>query len=454
MSKMPRLLLFTLLAMTAAGFGQTTEHFITIDGVQRRYLLHLPPQYGKAKPAPLIFMLHGGGGSPERTGTRDLSDFADPKGFIVVYPEGLTKGWNDGRIIRGRAQPDDVAFFSAMIDELVRAQNADPKRIYATGMSNGGFMSFRLACDLSDKIAAIAPVAGSVGVGLLPNCKPKRPVPVLMINGTDDPIVPFAGGAVARTHGRSYPVSQVVQFWRDFDGCGPVQKADVPDHDRGDRSTASYESCVGKDGSEVVNYTVDGGGHTWPGGPQYLPKFLVGRVNRDFNASEVIVEFFSRHALPDSPKTALLTLERVWCAGGRAHLVANGGSEKVIPPLKDQVDCESPQLSPDRRTAGWTALFDTCCQSYPIPLNVVVYRDGEGRSLSCNTMVWHWAFSDDGATVAIAAGPTHGVEQPVVYCRFDVATGKLLAEATDPPGGNELLPEWAVSLRAAWKKKQ
>src|SRR5579859_812579 len=116
--------LFLLLSLPAV--AQTTEHFITVGGVQRRYLLHLPPGYEPAKPAPVMFMLHGGGGTPERTGARDLPRYSDPKGFIVVYPEGLTKGWNDGRDIPGRDKPDDVAFFSAMIDELVRTQNADP----------------------------------------------------------------------------------------------------------------------------------------------------------------------------------------------------------------------------------------------------------------------------------------------------------------------------------------
>lgn len=295
-----RLLLFTSLALSLAASAQTTEHFITVDGVQRRYLVHEPPDRDLGRPAPLIFMLHGGGGSPERTGTRDLNAFADPKGFIVVYPEGLTKGWNDGRVIPGRAQPDDVKFFSVMIDELVRTQNADPRRIFATGMSNGGFMSFRLACDLADKIAAIAPVAGSMGEGSFPTCKPKRPVPVLMINGTKDPLVPYNGGAVARTHGRSYPVPDVMWFWRKVDHCQDMAStANLPDRDPHDGSTATKTWCTSITDAnvEVVNYTVEGGGHTWPGGPQYLPKFLVGRVNRDFNASEVIVEFFSRHSL-------------------------------------------------------------------------------------------------------------------------------------------------------------
>ena len=290
--------LLALLLLSSAVVAQTTEHFITVDGTQRRYLLHVPPGYDPTKPTPLIFMLHGGGSTPERSGTLDLPQYSDPKGFLVVYPEGLTKGWNDGRNIPGRAQPDDVAFFSAMIDELVHTQNADPRRIYATGMSNGGFMSFRLACDLADKITAIAPVAGSMGEGSFATCKPKRPVPVLMINGTADPLVHFEGGPVARRNGRSEPIQKVVDFWRNVDHCQDMATTTkLEDRDPNDDSTVTMTSCTSNAYAnvEVVNYTVTGGGHTWPGGAQYFPKALVGPVNRDFNASEVIVEFFAKH---------------------------------------------------------------------------------------------------------------------------------------------------------------
>jgi polyhydroxybutyrate depolymerase len=288
--------LLTLLLLRVAALPQTSEHFITVGGVQRRYLLHVPPDRKPGAPAPLIFVLHGGGSSPENASTVDIPQFSDGKGFLVVYPEGLTRGWNDGRDIPGRAKPDDVAFFAAMIDELVRTTNVDPKRIYATGMSNGGFMSFRLACDLADKLAAIAPVAGSMSEGSFATCKPERPISVLMINGTDDPLVHWEGGPVARGNGRSEPVPKVAEFWRKIDGCATeLQRGDVPDRDPNDGSTVRYERCAARDGVEVINYIVTGGGHTWPGGRSYAPKSLVGNLNRDFDASEVIVEFFARH---------------------------------------------------------------------------------------------------------------------------------------------------------------
>ena len=283
-------------AIAASCADNREEHFLRVDGLQRRYLLHLPPQrFGQAK-SPVILMLHGGGGTPEHTGSRDLETYGDPAGFLVVYPEGLKRSWNDGRLIQGRTY-DDVGFLSALIDELVAKYNADPKRVYVTGISNGGFMAFTLACRIPYKIAAIAPVAASMGVGAIEDCHPRSPVSVLMINGTADPLVKFEGGKVLRREGsEAEPVSKVVQFWR-TEVCGsdvPVARKKLPDTDPNDGSTVQVEQVSCRAGN-VRNYTVTGGGHTWPGGLQYLPKFIVGSVNRDFSASEEIVKFFEAH---------------------------------------------------------------------------------------------------------------------------------------------------------------
>jgi len=277
---------------------QTEEHYIKVNAEQRRYLLHVPPGRDAKKAAPLILMLHGGGATPEHPGAYDLSQAADPKGFLIAYPEGVNRAWNDGRINPERQKQDDVAFLSAVIDELVHTQNVDPKRVYATGISNGGFMSFRLACDLAEKIAAIAPVAGSMPQGGEANCRPSRPVSVLMINGTADTLVHYQGGQVGLRRPPSEPIPFVVNFWRkQICGgvAGPIVEHKVPDKDKTDNSTASYESCSGPSRAEMINYTVEGGRHTWPGGLQYAPKLFIGPVNRDFDASQVIVDFFTRH---------------------------------------------------------------------------------------------------------------------------------------------------------------
>ncbi len=251
----------------------------------------------------MVLLLHGGGGKPEGAAHDGQADAADAHGFVLVMPEGIDKGWNDGRLVKGHGN-DDVAFLSALIDAMVRDYGVDAKRVYSTGISNGGFMSFRLACDLSDKIAAIAPVAASMGEdaqsSALDECHPSHAMPVLMINGTKDPLIHFNGGEIGGTwlrgRGASVPVPQLVAFWRKQVGCSPViEKTDLPDRDKTDDSTVTREACHGRSGAEVINYTVVGGGHTWPGGTAYAPKALVGVVNRDFNASEVIFDFFSRH---------------------------------------------------------------------------------------------------------------------------------------------------------------
>ena len=286
-----------VIGASAADSRTAEEHFIKVDGIQRRYLLHLPPGWTQQTKAPLVLMLHGGGGTPEHTGARELDKYGDPKGFMIAYPEGLNRSWNDGRLIKGRPY-DDVGFLSALIDELVQKYNADPKRVYVTGMSNGGFMSFTLACRIPDKIAAIAPVVASMGPGAIEDCHPKRSIPVLMINGTADPLVKFEGGKVLRREGsEAEPISRVVAFWRN-QACGaakpPIKLERLPDLDPNDGSTVEIER-VPCPGGEIVNYTVKGGGHTWPGGIQYMPASIVGSLNRDFNASAAIVDFFSKH---------------------------------------------------------------------------------------------------------------------------------------------------------------
>ena len=282
-------------SMSAAAAAE--EHFIEHEGVQRRYLLHLPPNWARQTKASVIVMLHGGGSNPDRARTVGLDKYADPQGFIIVYPAGLNRGWNDGRPIKGRTA-DDVGFLSALIDQLAADYNADTKRIYATGMSNGGFMSFALACRLAEKVRAIAPVAGSMAVGSIGDCHPSRSVSVMMINGTADPLVKFEGGKVLGRQGsESEPISKVVDFWRRQE-CGTakakIEAQRLPDVDRQDDSTVEIER-VKCNGVAVTNYTVHGGGHTWSGGMQYAPRKLAGPVNRDFSASQAIVEFFAGH---------------------------------------------------------------------------------------------------------------------------------------------------------------
>jgi polyhydroxybutyrate depolymerase len=286
-------------ASTAAGDTLVT---LTSGGLPRDYLVHRPLAGAGKLPAVLVF--HGGGG--DAAGMARMTGFdqvADRHGFVAVYPDGYRRSWNDGRgpdTKAGRAGVDDVAFVSAVIDQLVADDNVDPGRVYVTGLSNGAIFSEELGCALSGKIAAIAPVAGPMPAADAPGCAPGRPMPVLEIHGTADPIVPYQGGVVAHTsgdlggpgHSPVLSAAATEQLWRAKDGCGPVATASLPNvADDGTSVTTESASCAG--GAVVELYTIAGGGHTWPDGPQYLPKLLVGPVSHQFDASAVIWQFFS-----------------------------------------------------------------------------------------------------------------------------------------------------------------
>ena len=280
---------------------------ITHDGLERTYHVHIGRSYNADSPTPLVIALHGGGGTGR--GMERLTGFnavADSEDFIVVYPDGIEKHWNDGRgIQKYRAHIeniDDVGFISALIGELSGEVNIDTTRVYVTGISNGGMMSHRLACELSDKITAISPVVSSVPVNMATVWEPSRSVPVLIINGTDDPLVPWEGGEIRigmSVHGDVLSVADTVKFWTDKNDCSMLPVVThLPDEAPTDGTSVRkevYAECT--DEVAVILYAVEGGGHTWPGGYQYLPEFIIGKTSGEFDATEVIWQFFSEHSL-------------------------------------------------------------------------------------------------------------------------------------------------------------
>jgi polyhydroxybutyrate depolymerase len=286
----------------------TFTRTIVVNGVERTYRIHIPPALPENITPALVYVLHGGGGTGEgMERTLTLGGFnvlADKYNFIVVYPYGIEKNWNDGR--KNVTDPaheqniDDVGFFSALIDNLTSEFNIDAKRIYVTGISNGAMMSYRLAFEIPEKIAAIAPVAGAIPTDLLTTNIFQLPVSVCAISGINDPLVPWDGGLVGfprNPRGTVISVPESVLFWVSHNNCSPIPySTDLPDIDPKDHTRVHRDIYSnGTNGTEVILYTIINGGHTWPDGYQYLPKALIGRTSRDINANEVIWEFFSTH---------------------------------------------------------------------------------------------------------------------------------------------------------------
>jgi len=294
------LLLTVLCGLSSVAMGwhdsRDAQKTLSVEGVAREYLLYVPASLRAGRMAPLVLVFHGGDGHARNMpGFTHFDRLADEQGFVVAYPEGVDRHWNDGR---GLSPADDVGFIRAMIAELERTQMIDAKRVFAAGISNGGFFSQRLACELAGTIAAVASVAATIPEPLASTCKPAQLISVMFIQGTRDPLVPIDGGPVARTHGRCISLAAASSFWRtqDRSTSAPVSTK-LPDKTH-DGTHVRRDAWAGQQNTEVVVYTIEGGGHTWPGGPQYLPKLLVGTVSHNLDATEEIWKFFQKHSLP------------------------------------------------------------------------------------------------------------------------------------------------------------
>ncbi|OGF63650.1 MAG: hypothetical protein A2Y62_02040 [Candidatus Fischerbacteria bacterium RBG_13_37_8] len=313
---MTKILQFLLMAMIMAELltcyahtdKQVVHGTILHNKIERTYIMYLPAPYDHTKFAPLIFALHGGGGTAEgmvKLTAGSFNRLADKEGFIIVYPQGVGRHWNDGRKgANDRAHKeniDDVGFISLLIDRLVTEWNINPARIYVTGISNGAGMSFMLACHLSKKITAIAPVALTMSEDMISLCSPKKSMPVAMIMGEKDPLVPWEGGEIRIgpiKRGKVISAQDSVQYWISHNKCSPKPKISyLQDKDPSDETRIrqeTYSECSAN--SNVIFYAVEGAGHTWPGGMQYLPKWIIGKTSYDIDAAELIWDFFKQHA--------------------------------------------------------------------------------------------------------------------------------------------------------------
>jgi polyhydroxybutyrate depolymerase len=290
-------LVLIALSMTACdspASGQTRGHLVS-SGERRSYLLYVPESYDPAQPTPLVLVFHGFAGWPgNQARVSQWNELADAEGFIVVYPSGTSfpKRWRtSGVSAQGKDAFIDVQFVSDLIDRLEAQYNIDPARIYASGISNGGGMSYLLACTLSDRIAAVGSVAGAY-IYPMSDCLPTRPVPMMVFHGDADQIVPYLGGP-SRSFDLPFPsIPQWVQMYAAFNKCQATPQQ--IDGLAVDVSGVYYGDCAAN--AEVVFYTIAGGGHSWPGGNP-LPVWITGQTSQGIDATRTIWQFFQRHPL-------------------------------------------------------------------------------------------------------------------------------------------------------------
>jgi polyhydroxybutyrate depolymerase len=268
-------------------FRDRNNGSIISSGDRREYLLYIPRGYDRTRPTPLVISMHGAGGFPVQQ--RDFSGWnrlAESQGFIVVYPAGADSAgprvWHEG--------PADVRFIADLIDKLEASYNIDPARIYANGLSNGGDMAFVLSCKLSDRIAAVGMV-GAAHLQPWSQCTDERPVPMIAFHGTADPMAPYLGG---RSWVVAEPLPSIPKWtakWARRNRCAPNPiNAPVAR----DVIRRAYPNCA--DDADVVLYTIEGGGHTWPGG-EPMPEWFVGATTHNIDATNEMWAFFRAHPL-------------------------------------------------------------------------------------------------------------------------------------------------------------
>lgn len=265
-------------------------HSAVIDGRTREWRIHLPPHYSQGEAVPLVVAFHGHGSSPARMARMTgLDTVADRLNFIVVYAKGVDRSWAAGvNSPADRAGVNDVAFARALLRLLEQRYSIDTGHIVFTGFSNGAHLIQLLGCRMSARIDAIVPVSGAPATSLQSDCHPARPLTVVAFHGTSDPIDPYMGGHIHLPGGGAIlPVPATLADWAKWDGCAPTPSA-AREQGKGvvrlDRT--DWTGC--REGVHVTLYRIGGGGHTWPGGPQYLPRLLIGRATHVIKASDVI----------------------------------------------------------------------------------------------------------------------------------------------------------------------
>ena len=302
--------LVSLLSVLILGFsckkkedypGTTVITSFTHGGIFRSFEVYTPESYDGSQAYPLLLVLHGrygtGKASKEQYG---MNAVAEEHGFIVVYPDGYEKSWNDGRG-EGPAfesNIDDVGFIEKILDHMEFNYTINDKKVYTTGMSNGGFMSMRLGCELAHRFTAVGSVAATMAIDPGSWCSPSREMPVILIGGVADPIVPYNGGEISSG---SFCVGfeDAFEFWKDNANCVGSESSELwTDEFPNDGTQIRMRAFTNCDNNvEVQLYEVLGGGHTWPGGTSSFSENLVGKLSLEMNASRTMAKFFLQFSL-------------------------------------------------------------------------------------------------------------------------------------------------------------
>ena len=333
--------------------AQTPQETITVENTTRTFVVHLPQGYDAKQHYPLVLLLHGRDQSADDMARlTKFNQTADHYGVIAVYPHGYLGHWNigiepevesrapmmgrrrrggfgypgggypgggypgggypngggyppnagggggDNGRNRNQTQANDLAFFDAMLDKLASEYAVDTSRIYVAGFSDGGFMAFRLGCEMSRRLAAVASISAEMPKAMKDSCSPSPAISLLMMNGTVDPVVPYYGGS---GHVGSYPTMSAedsAKQWVKYDQCeAKPEHTKLSPREKGGMETNVYKFGDCQAGTEVQRYSIEGAGNTWPGGDSSVLREKAGKTSDDVDASEVIWQFFAAHKL-------------------------------------------------------------------------------------------------------------------------------------------------------------
>lgn len=285
--------------------GIDTTETVVLQELTRTYQVHIPAGYDDSESWPLLVVLHGSYQNIDDIKyITEFSTLADKQGFFALYPLAYEDSWNDGRAVQGipafDLNVDDVAFIRTALDRVIGSYKIDASRVYITGMSNGAMMTQRAVMAMPEKFAAFATVAGNMPQNLLSLYDPALAVPAMIIHGTDDPIVPYAGGVLNPSWpmGVVLSIPNTVAYWVENNGAGTTPtEVQLPNKEVVDKTTVFCDTYApGEAGAEVVFYRVEKGGHSWPGSSELLAIVTDGLISQDFDASSTIWNFCKTHS--------------------------------------------------------------------------------------------------------------------------------------------------------------